>query len=97
MTVVDALNDLGKVAGGVFGWNDAECCACGRRDTADMSVEHLAGIDIRRDGDLLSHFEDADLILLEVCVDPEPLGWNDTQQIAAVRRKGAHSCRLLPT
>jgi hypothetical protein len=85
----DALNDLGKVAGGVLRRDHAEDRPGARCQAEDMAVEDLARPHVGDHRRWLPRLHMRQLILLEIRVDPEPVRGGDAQQVSAAGDIGA--------
>ena len=68
-----ALNDLRKIAGGVFRRDHAENRTGAGRQALDMAVERLARQDVGYHRRRLARSHLRELVFLEIGIDPEPL------------------------
>src|SRR5208337_3741743 len=84
-----ALNDLGEIAGRVFGGDYAEDGARGGGEADDMAVKDMVRQDIGDDRRGLSGRHPLELVLLEVGVHPKLMRRDDGGEIGAAGDVGA--------
>ena len=85
------LNDLGKIAGRILRWDDAELRTRCRREACDAAAKADAGQHVGNNFGGLALADAAQLSFLEVGINPQAAGRDDGEKLGSDGRIGAGS------